>query len=663
MELLTKEDLSTILVFQKINADWVREVHGFTSMRKKKKHHVIFRNSNNRKLESLHELKNEGFPVDETNFRSALEHSIVSNKVGANKMARKAARAWMEDPQRGKQAAENKQAAETGSMENSGSKKAKSIKANEEYRTTTKRKAEAGIAATIISEEVAKATVSAAEAESKRNAAEKANVAAKVRADAEAKAAVMAEEKAASVKAAKAAAETKAAKESESKRQAAKKANIAAKEEARLKAEAAALAEAAAFAEAKALAEAESKAAAASIVEKGEYMTKLASQKDALLSDAFEEFSLKEKDNEKDMEKAAKDKILTAGLPEDWMAGDVGSMDSEDEELSEQDSRNEELSEEEKCQKKSDVSTAHKTISAPKCAQESQTTAAVEAQTFAAAAATPAAAPAPTLKAASKPAVAPAPAPQTAPSPAATPAASLALPTTDVTDDWMADDFGSMESEDEQLSVDDSSDEGEGKYPEMEKIDIPETESGENVKESGPSPNISEEKRALTIPLKSLSVDPFNFEDQILFKFGGQEAENEVSDPYDFSDKTLFQFGGQHSAAHNESGTKTSGEYERVSLTQSSHDINANEISGCQKENKHEQEELKEGLSISAAPVTEPPAPAPAPALVLDQAQPNGHATGLTLPINEVTDDWMADDLGSMNSDDEDLSDEDTEST
>ena len=54
---LTRDELATLLIFQRITDSWVREVHRFESMRKKKQHFVIFRDANNRKLTSLAELK------------------------------------------------------------------------------------------------------------------------------------------------------------------------------------------------------------------------------------------------------------------------------------------------------------------------------------------------------------------------------------------------------------------------------------------------------------------------------------------------------------------------------------------------------------------------------------------------------------------------------
>merc|ERR1712013_605772 len=99
--LLKATDLNSLLIFEKLCDDWVREVHKFASERKKKKSFVIFRNSNNKKLTSLDELKAELEDVsflENLEFKSAFSHDIVSNRVGANKIARKAAKAWMADP-------------------------------------------------------------------------------------------------------------------------------------------------------------------------------------------------------------------------------------------------------------------------------------------------------------------------------------------------------------------------------------------------------------------------------------------------------------------------------------------------------------------------------------------------------------------------------------
>merc|ERR1712002_647665 len=100
---LTTADLNSLLIFEKLCNDWVREVHRFTSERKKKKSFVIFRNCENKKLTSLEGLKQELEDVsflENAEFKSAFSHDIVSNKVGANKRARRAAKAWMADPKK-----------------------------------------------------------------------------------------------------------------------------------------------------------------------------------------------------------------------------------------------------------------------------------------------------------------------------------------------------------------------------------------------------------------------------------------------------------------------------------------------------------------------------------------------------------------------------------
>merc|ERR1711935_389407 len=96
--LLTTEDLSSLLLFTVVTDEWVREVHRFTSQRKKKQCYVLFRNRNDRKLYSLEELKQElgnAAFLDFVEFKTAFSHDIVSNKVGANSKARKCAKSWM----------------------------------------------------------------------------------------------------------------------------------------------------------------------------------------------------------------------------------------------------------------------------------------------------------------------------------------------------------------------------------------------------------------------------------------------------------------------------------------------------------------------------------------------------------------------------------------
>merc|ERR1712156_1302523 len=91
---LTSEELATLIIFQRINNNWAREVHRFESKKKGRKNYVIFRDSNNRKLTSLADLKAEGVEVDESSFIPPSSNEIVSNRVGANKRARREVRAW-----------------------------------------------------------------------------------------------------------------------------------------------------------------------------------------------------------------------------------------------------------------------------------------------------------------------------------------------------------------------------------------------------------------------------------------------------------------------------------------------------------------------------------------------------------------------------------------
>merc|ERR1712156_853115 len=91
---LTSEELATLIIFQRINKTWAREVHRFESKKKGRKNFDIFRDSNNRKLTSLADLKAEGVEVDESSFIPPSSNEIVSNRVGANKKARREVRAW-----------------------------------------------------------------------------------------------------------------------------------------------------------------------------------------------------------------------------------------------------------------------------------------------------------------------------------------------------------------------------------------------------------------------------------------------------------------------------------------------------------------------------------------------------------------------------------------
>ena len=96
--------MESILLFERVVGDWVREVHRFTSKTKKGKNYVIFRNSSNTKIRGFVEfcsyLKMHGVDpsfLDCAVFKSDTSVSIVSNKTGANSLARREASEWVEE--------------------------------------------------------------------------------------------------------------------------------------------------------------------------------------------------------------------------------------------------------------------------------------------------------------------------------------------------------------------------------------------------------------------------------------------------------------------------------------------------------------------------------------------------------------------------------------
>merc|ERR1712060_302149 len=167
---LTRDELATLLIFQRITDSWVREVHRFESMRKRRKHFVIFRDANNRKLTSLAELKAEGVEVDESSFQTADCNEIVSNKVGANKKARRAVRAWTNELMGGEKPAVVEEVSESGvsAAEAAAAEKALVKKVAAEKAAAEKAAAEAAAAEKTAAEklaaEVAAAELAAAEA-------------------------------------------------------------------------------------------------------------------------------------------------------------------------------------------------------------------------------------------------------------------------------------------------------------------------------------------------------------------------------------------------------------------------------------------------------------------------------------------------------------------
>ena len=102
--LMSRTELETILLFQRVNDDWVREVHMFSSNNKKGKNFVVFRDRNNKKVLGLKQLKvhldqqgEDRLFLDKMEFKSDKDPEVVSNKVGANKIAKKQARDWINE--------------------------------------------------------------------------------------------------------------------------------------------------------------------------------------------------------------------------------------------------------------------------------------------------------------------------------------------------------------------------------------------------------------------------------------------------------------------------------------------------------------------------------------------------------------------------------------
>ena len=102
--LLSCSELESLLLFERGDMDWVREVHMYSSMKKKGKNFVVFRNRNNKKvlglknLKTLMERQGQDLSVlENANFKSDKEPQVVSNKVGSNKIAKREALDWIKD--------------------------------------------------------------------------------------------------------------------------------------------------------------------------------------------------------------------------------------------------------------------------------------------------------------------------------------------------------------------------------------------------------------------------------------------------------------------------------------------------------------------------------------------------------------------------------------
>jgi len=107
--LLSRSELASLILFQRLSYGWVREVHLHSSKRKKGKIFVLFRNTDNRVLSGLAELtrhlEEQGLDdswLESCEFLSDRDPKIVSNRVGANKKARREAGQWMEEAEKSK---------------------------------------------------------------------------------------------------------------------------------------------------------------------------------------------------------------------------------------------------------------------------------------------------------------------------------------------------------------------------------------------------------------------------------------------------------------------------------------------------------------------------------------------------------------------------------
>merc|ERR1712172_146886 len=107
---IPRENLPTLLIFERLDdgGEWVREVHRYTSKRKQGQTYVIFRNRKNATLRSLDDLKEslvsagkDSSYLDNMKFLTGSAHDIVSNKVGANKRARREAHRWVAEVRAG----------------------------------------------------------------------------------------------------------------------------------------------------------------------------------------------------------------------------------------------------------------------------------------------------------------------------------------------------------------------------------------------------------------------------------------------------------------------------------------------------------------------------------------------------------------------------------
>ena len=102
--LLSCSELDSLLLFERVAWDWVREVHRHSSNTKKGTNYVVFRNSRNKKFFRLQQLIThcEFYGYDVSCLRNAIfkndkNPDVIANRVGANKIAKMEGREWIKD--------------------------------------------------------------------------------------------------------------------------------------------------------------------------------------------------------------------------------------------------------------------------------------------------------------------------------------------------------------------------------------------------------------------------------------------------------------------------------------------------------------------------------------------------------------------------------------
>ena len=102
--LLTCSELNSLILFERVTWDWVREVHRYSSNTKKGKNFVIFRNSKNKTFSRFRQLiihlDQIGYEVsglENKVFKSDKSPDIIANRVGANKLAKLEVWKWIKE--------------------------------------------------------------------------------------------------------------------------------------------------------------------------------------------------------------------------------------------------------------------------------------------------------------------------------------------------------------------------------------------------------------------------------------------------------------------------------------------------------------------------------------------------------------------------------------